>query len=41
MKHVFSIRKGTCNSTHTIHTHGIHNDITNHKQPEATVRNVN
>ena len=27
--------------TFTIHTYGIHNDITKHKQPEATLRNVN
>ena len=25
----------------TIHIYGIHNDITKHKQPEATVINVN
>ena len=25
----------------TIHIYGIHNDITKHKQPEATVTNVN
>ena len=47
MKHAFSILKHTCTNTCiyiyklTIHIYGIHNDITKHKQPEATVINVN
>ena len=46
MKHVFSISKRTCTireDTHklTIHIYGIHNDITKHTQPDATVINVN
>ena len=43
MKHVFSILKRTCTNTYklTIHIYGIHNDITKHKQPEATVIKVN
>ena len=46
MKHVFSIPRAHVLihvNTHklTIHTYGIYNDITKHKQPEATVINVN
>ena len=46
MKHVFNIQSIHVLlhvNTHklTIHTYGIHNDLTKHKQPEATMRNVN
>ena len=47
MKHVFSILLSAHVLIHvntyklTIHIYGIHNDITKHKQPEATVINVN
>ena len=43
MKHVLSILKRTCTNTCklTMHIYGILNDITKHKQPEATVINVN
>ena len=47
MKHVFSIYSSAHVLIHvntyklTIHIYGIHNDITKHKQPEATVINLN
>ena len=45
MKHVFSITSADvilyANTRKlTIHTYGIHNDITKHNQPDATVINV-
>ena len=49
MKHVFSILKRIIfyvlihvkTYKLTLHIYGIHNDITKHKQPEATVINAN